>query len=144
MSGWVVDASIAVKWLVDEPLSAAAALLLEDEPVLMAPDLIYAEVANALWAAARRGRLSHAEVREALDLLADAPLVVPATAKELMIAAAQLASDLDHPVYDCLYLALAIREQRPVVTADRRFHEKVAGHAYLSDRIALLGAGPPA
>jgi predicted nucleic acid-binding protein len=38
-------------------------------------------------------------------------------------------------VYDCFYLALAILEQYPVVTADGRFHDKVRGHPYLSDRI---------
>ncbi len=43
--------------------------------------------------------------------------------------------DLDHPVYDCFYLALAIQEQYPVITADARFHDKVRGHPYLSDRI---------
>jgi len=48
MSGFVVDASVAVKWLVDEPLSAQAAKLLDDDLPLAAPELIYAEAANAL------------------------------------------------------------------------------------------------
>ena len=50
-------------------------------------------------------------------------------------AAARLAADLDHPAYDCFYLALAIQTQYPVVTADARFHDKVRGHPYLSERI---------
>jgi predicted nucleic acid-binding protein len=41
--------------------------------------------------------------------------------KQLMPAAMRLAADLDHPVYGCMYLALAIQERRPMVTADRRF-----------------------
>ena len=53
----------------------------------------------------------------------------------LTSAAARLAVDLDHPVYDCFYLALAVQTQYPVVTADARFHDKVRGHPYLSDRI---------
>lgn len=92
MRGFVVDASVAVKWLVDEPLSDEAAKLLEEGLLLAAPELIYAEVANAL------------------DLLADAPLIVPSSMKQLMPAAARLAADLDHPVYDCMYLALGIQE----------------------------------
>jgi len=134
----VVDASVAVKWLVDEPLSDEAAKLLEDGLLLAAPELIYAEVANALWAIARRGNIDTADLREALDLLADAPLIVPSSMKQLMPAAARLAADLDHPVYDCMYLALAIQEQRPVVTADRRFCNVVRKHPYLSEQLVLL------
>ncbi|MEM9438916.1 MAG: type II toxin-antitoxin system VapC family toxin [Pseudomonadota bacterium] len=106
--------------------------------LISAPELIYAEVANALWAIARRGNIGSAELREALDLLDDAPLIVPSSMKQLMPAAARLAADLDHPVYDCIYLALAIQEQRPVVTADRRFCNVVREHPYLSEQLVLL------
>jgi predicted nucleic acid-binding protein len=138
MTGFVVDASVAIKWLVDEPLSAQAARLLDDDLPLAAPELIYAEAANALWAIARRGQISAGDVREALDLLADAPLTVPSSMRQLMIAAARLADDLDHPVYDCLYLALALQEQRPVITADRRFYSVVQGHPYLARHVVTL------
>jgi predicted nucleic acid-binding protein len=138
MTGFVVDASVAIKWLVDEPLSAQAAKLLDDDLPLAAPELIYAEAANALWAIARRGRISAADVREALDMLADAPLAVPSSMRQLMAAAARLAHDLDHPVYDCLYLALALQEQRPVITADRRFYSVVQGHPYLAGHVVTL------
>jgi predicted nucleic acid-binding protein len=138
MTGFVVDASVAIKWLVDEPLSAQAARLLDDDLPLAAPELIYAEAASALWAIARRGRIGAADVREALDLLADAPLTVPSSMRQLMAAAARLAADLDHPVYDCLYLALALQEQRPVITADRRFYEVVQGHPYLAGQMVAL------
>lgn len=57
---------------------------------------------------------------------------------DLTAAATRLASDLDHPVYDCFYLALAVHTQYPVVTADTRFHDKVCKHPYLSDRILHL------
>ena len=50
-------------------------------------------------------------------------------------SAARLAIDLDHPAYDCFYLALALQEQYPVVTADRRFFDVVRKHPYLSDRV---------
>jgi hypothetical protein len=42
-----------------------------------------------------------------------------------LLAAADLASTLGHPVYDCLYLATALRESTHVVTADGRFHAAV-------------------
>ena len=53
---WVVDASVAAKWLSPEPESAAADSLLDDE--LWAPDLLFAEVANILWKKQSRGEMS--------------------------------------------------------------------------------------
>jgi predicted nucleic acid-binding protein len=55
--------------------------------------------------------------------------------RQLAASASRLAVDLDHPVYDCFYLALAVQEQAPVVTADRRFYNVVRAQPYLSDRI---------
>lgn len=138
MTGYVVDASVAVKWLIAEPFSDLAARLLKDDAVLAAPQLIYAEVTNALWAANRRGDISAAGLREAVDVLADVPLLVPTSMKQLMPAALRLAGDLDHPAYDCMYLALAVQEERPVITADRRFYDVGERHPYLSGRVIAL------
>ena len=139
MTGFVVDASVAVKWVVGEVDSDAAARLLEGEAVLLAPDLLYAEVANALWALSRRGDVAEADVREALAVLADVPLHIPSSMRQLMPAATRLAHDLDHPVYDCFYLALAVQQQYPLLTADRRFQAKVRDHPYLGDHVLHLG-----
>ena len=54
--------------------------------------------------------------------------------RRLTAAASRLSIDLDHPVYDCSCLALAL-QQYPVVTADARFCDKVREHPYLADRI---------
>jgi predicted nucleic acid-binding protein len=132
MRAYVVDASVAVKWLVSEDLSEVAVSLLERGASLMAPDLIHAEVANALWAAARRGNLTPADVDEALASFARAPIAVPSPLRGLIPMAFRLATDLDHPVYDCIYLALALQQGHPLVTADERFLRAVAGHHHLS------------
>ena len=50
-------------------------------------------------------------------------------------SAARLAIDLGHPAYDCFCLALAVQEQYPVITADRRFYDIVRRHPYLSDLV---------
>ena len=131
----MVDASVAVKWLVSENLSDESEKLLETGVTLVAPELIFAEAANALWAMCRRGDIGNAELSAAIDLLRSAPLATPIPMRRLAPAAARLAADLDHPVYDCFYLSLAIQEQHPVVTADTRFHAKVRAHPYLSDHI---------
>ncbi len=128
----MIDASVAVKWVVAEEFSGRAAALLDSAEVLCAPESLFAETANALWAMARRGDFGRDALRDALDLLLDAPIAIPATMRQLAPAAARLAIDLDHPAYDCFYLALALQEKRPMVTADRRFHAKVREHAYLS------------
>ena len=135
MKGYVVDASIVVKWFVKEQWSDEASSLLEGEATLIAPELLFAEVCNALWAIRHRGEIGRADLADAADALRAAPVAVPFSMRQLAAAATRLAVDLDHPVYDCFYLALAVQEQYPVVTADARFHSKVRNHAYLSDRI---------
>ncbi len=138
MKDVVVDASVAVKWLVREEGSDQAAILLSDDHRLHAPQLIYAEVANALRTLQARGRLSDEQVREAVSALGRAPIDVSCPMKDLMAAATRMASDLQHPAYDCFYLALALREQWPVVTADKRFGAVVSAHPYLARHMLAL------
>jgi predicted nucleic acid-binding protein len=138
MTGYVVDASVAVKWLVDEALSDEAAGLLDRLDALVAPELMFAEAVNALWAMRRRGDIAREDFAEAVGVLKAAPVAVPAPMRQLAPSAARLALDLDHPAYDCFYLALALQEQLPVVTADRRFFDVVRKHPYLADRIVHL------
>ena len=147
MKGYVVDASVAVKWLVDEAFSDQAATLLTGEATLVVPELVFAEAANALWAMRRRGDIAAEDLGEAVDALKSAPVAIPFSMAQLAAAAARLAADIDHPAYDCFYLALAIQTGYPVVTADTRFHDKVRAHPYLSDRIrhvARLASAQPA
>ena len=83
------------------------------------------EVANALW---RKGRTGEIERRAAGILLGDVQdmPVRWGTDEILSVNAARLALSLDHPIYDCVYLALAHRIGAKVVTADRRFANVVA------------------
>ncbi len=118
----VIDASVALKWVLDEPGKDAADALLEEE--LIAPSLWLLEAANALWRRTQRGEISSEEARERLTELHNAPVTTTAIEDDLA-AAADLANILAHPVYDCLYLAMAIRENTYVVTADLRFHAAV-------------------
>ena len=135
MTGYVVDASVVVKWLVTEEHSEPAAGLLNTGVALAAPALVFAEAANALWAMRRRGDVTARDLADAVDALQAMPVSLPVPMPRLTPAAARLAVDLDHPVYDCFYLALAVQTQYPVVTADARFHDKVRSHPYLADRI---------
>ena len=87
----------------------------------------------------RRGNFSKDDYAAAMNVLKAVPLGVPVPTSSLIGAAARLALDLDHPVYDCIYLALALQEGYPVLTADRRFHDAVKRHPYLADRIMHIG-----
>jgi len=131
----IVDASVAVKWVVSEDGSDAALDLLGSE--LAAPAIWLAEAANALRTKCARGELSDAEAAEFAIDLADAP-VVSLELKELLPMAMRIALDLGHPVYDCFYLAAALRDDTRLVTADPRLLAKAAGHPYLANRAIML------
>lgn len=115
----VVDASVATAWITREDISPEARLLLTAGVELIAPDLIVAEVGNALWKAGRRGQVSNRQVLGAARMLAGGLAVLHPTL-DLLLAASELARELAHPIYDCFYLALALREDAQVVTADGR------------------------
>ena len=117
---FVVDASVAVKWLVAEEDEDIADRLAASGQELHAPRLMASEAANVLWRKARVGEIERAEAGAAMALLADMP-VIWNDDETVGADAVRLALALDHPVYDCMYLALAHRIGATVVTADRRF-----------------------
>ena len=131
----VIDASVALKWVLDEPGGAEAEALLDE--ALIAPGLWLIEAANALWKRAGRGEISPDEAAERLQALLNAPVATP-RAEDDLASALSLASQLAHPVYDCLYLALAIREDTQVVTADTRFFAVAERHAVSRGRVRLI------
>ncbi len=121
----VIDASVALKWFVEEDGTAQAAALLAGSDWLIAPDLILAEVGNAAWKAVRSGMMlpeqfDHAAARLPVAFDELVPLA------GLSRRAAAIALALDHPVYDCCYLAVAEARDAPLVTADRRLLRRLA------------------
>lgn len=124
MTRFVVDASVALKWVIAEEGSPEAASL-RWATALLAPDLIVPEVSNALWKAARRGELSTDEAMLAARLLERADVELRPM-RALLGRATELALRLDHPAYDCVYLALAEAENCALVTADERLVRKLA------------------
>jgi predicted nucleic acid-binding protein len=135
MSVLVVDASVALKWVVEEDGSEAAAALAAQS--LAAPTLLLEECANALWVKLRRGELTPGETVERWRALREAPVeLVPSSA--LLDHALDLAIQLAQTVYDCLYVALAIRLDAQLVTADRRLAEACRRAQGLSGRVRLL------
>ena len=135
MTDLVVDASIAMKWVLNEDGTDAAVTLQHDH--LFAPNLIVSECANVLWVHARRGVLTKAEAKACLAEIETTPVtLVPI--EDLIETALDLALELDHPIYDSLYLALAVRTGVTLVTADRRFVAAINEHGLYAQHARLL------
>ncbi len=120
----IVDASVAVKWFLNEPGTAQALAIEElyrNEALdVLAPSLIVPEVQNVFWKRVRRGEMSACQAQRCADqFLLECPILVDSA--PVHRSALELALAHGHPVYDCLYLALALDCRCDLVTADERF-----------------------
>ena len=115
----VVDASVAVKWVLPETGSDRAAAIRTADDDVLAPSLVHAEIGSAIWRAVLRGDVPAAEARRDLKVAVGHYRRIISLA-ELVDRALELATRLRHPIYDCFYVALAERERCALITADRR------------------------
>ena len=127
MTKFVVDANVAIKWVLPEIYSEVAAHLLNDEYLLLVPDFFFPEIGNILWKQVRFMALTPEEAQLNLEQIALVPFQVWES-KPLMSLALSIAVQVQ-AVYDCLYLALAITNQCQMVTADERFLNALQGNA---------------
>jgi predicted nucleic acid-binding protein len=119
----VIDASVVIKWVIQEE-GTEAALALRGKSRFLAPDLLVPECANILWKKVQRRELSKQVALPAARLLQAANIeLLPS--RSLLGTATGLAIELEHPAYDCLYLALAMDQDCPFVTADQRLLRKL-------------------
>ena len=121
----VVDASVAAKWLFSERDSdRAVTLLLETvggRLKSLAPDILPAEIGNVLAMRVSRGLLQQ---QQALAEYQRFQQSCPALISNGILAdrALRLALRQRHPIYDCLYLALALEAGCELITADEKMH----------------------
>ena len=136
----VIDASVAFKWFVPELATEQALALLDTGTPLTAPDLVTVEVANAMWARLR-GREGFPQI------VTDAALAIPRMFDTLVQTSGLVARGLDmaiglnHPLYDCIYLALAERDGSRLITADSNFAQKVKSSQFAELVSDLAGVG---
>lgn len=118
---YVLDASVGIKWVMNEVDSAEARHLRDDFRnlihELIAPDSFPLEAAHALTKAGRRGIVTDA-TKLWVELMMDSPQLFASV--PLMLRALGIASQASIGVYDCVYVALAEREGCELVTADAR------------------------
>lgn len=128
---YVLDSSVALKWVLPEPLSDKARQLRDDYRNgihrLLAPDILPAEAAHALARAERRKIIPVGDAAKHLaDLLMTAPRFPPYG--PLLSRALAIASQERVGVYDCLYVALAEKENCELVTADDKLVKNLQPH----------------
>lgn len=138
----IVDASLAVKWFLDEPLSdAAGEILARHTGHIVCPDIMPVEVSGALVRNANAVKSSRANIVVALDrfaaLFADGDISARRTSSVEMRECADLAIKLGHPLKDCIYLALAMEMECDLITCDAKFAAKTKE---VWDRVRVLGA----
>lgn len=140
MSRIVVDASVAVKWSIEESLREQACSILRYGARLLAPDLLFAEMANICWRKATSGEVS---LQQARLVIAAARAVLPEVAPTAAHAgrALEIALALRHPAYDAVYIACAEAMDGVFLTADRRLQRAAAGSAF---EPLLVGLDDPA
>ena len=120
---YVVDASVAVCWLLGEANAERAEQLFMNArwgvDELLAPEFFIAECGHALFRAERKRLIAPGEARQLLkSLVADLPNLMVTVG--LTSRAAGICEYLKKSFYDCLYMALAEREQVQLVTADAK------------------------
>ena len=116
----VIDASAAYGLLVGDRLDD----IVEGNSELLAPDLIVAELLNARWKIYRSGR--HAPEVDSILALLEHVRIMPSL--PFAHIAAQLSERLSHPIYDCLYVALARQENVKLLTSDAHLIRKLRSH----------------
>jgi predicted nucleic acid-binding protein len=137
MTSIVCDASIVVKLLIREE-NTEQAISLASSHRLSAPELLVAEVGNALWARVHDGSFGVDTAQELIQKFYDLSLNLQPL-RPLLGRAIAFAHVLDHPIYDCFYLALAEKLSVPIITVDRRFISAVRRRRLESVEILRLG-----
>lgn len=133
----VVDASVAVKWLLSEDGSDHAIRLIESGHELYAPDLLISEIGNVLWKRSRAGTIAESAPQTLMKAFLGIRLH-RIDSRNLANEALDIACRHDRSFYDSLYLALAQATEGTLVTADARFANALSDTPY-AKRIALLG-----
>jgi predicted nucleic acid-binding protein len=139
----VVDASVAVKLYLAEPLAAEATalfgLLTDPANVFHVPGLFYIECANTFWKYVQRGLATAIQATGYLASLKMLPLQ-RSPIFDLAEDALYLAIAHSITAYDACYVALANRLAVPLITADQKLEQKMKA---VGQPVIWLGAWTP-
>lgn len=133
MIRYVIDASVALKWLLKETYRVEARWYVDTDLIRIAPDLLLIECTNAIRRKVLLKQITQDIGDDAFHFLLNwhKELLVLYPSVDLLQRAYELSKELEqYPIPDCLYLALSEREQAILVTADRKFYERVRASDY--------------
>ncbi len=128
MKSYVLDTSVVIKWFSehDEDDQEKALILreqiLEGNCLITIPELLFYELANALK---HNPRFDANDVRDAVNSVIDMHFDIKGMDLETMDTAIDIAFKFNVTVYDAYFLSLSQRENKPFLTADYRFAERV-------------------
>lgn len=126
----VLDASVGVKWFsARDEASLAQALAVRDvhiagDTLIMVPDLFFYEVANAI---AQKKSIPLEAVQSAVASMFALGMSAVSMDSEILNASVTLSRELDITVYDSCYIAVALKHNCPLVTANPRHHKQAPG-----------------
>jgi predicted nucleic acid-binding protein len=131
LSGYILDASVAAKWVLEDgsykqQAKSLLAANIAGRVSFTAPDFFWFEIASVLWKAARRRRLSRVLASEALTYLISTVSIPTVSSLILRDDALAIALEYNCAVYDAGYLALAMNSGLPLITADERLVRSLA------------------
>lgn len=132
----VLDANIAVKLVCIEPGYQETLDRLQCEAELVAPDWVMIEAGHAIRRKSLRGDFDRVEAQRLLESI---PSFFETIYRDgqFVQAAMAISFELDHWIYDCIYLACALDLSAPLLTADRKFWN-AAKRAGYGDTVELL------
>ncbi|MCH8069761.1 MAG: type II toxin-antitoxin system VapC family toxin [Candidatus Marinimicrobia bacterium] len=121
---YVLDASVAGKWFVEEAFIDEASRLLDEPHELHTPNFLLVEFDNVLVKRIRRKEMSVYEGDQIRDAIRLFPIRLHPF-RTLLRASFEIANQTKRSLYDCLYLTLAISLEAEMVTADFRFYQEI-------------------
>jgi len=129
MTRYVLDASVAARFLLSESLSDKAAEVLRDfiegRVELAAPSIMAYEVGNALWKAARDGSVDMDAAKKKQLRFLDLSIPIVDLGDGGHLETLERAHTLDATYYDAAYITAAVKTEATLLTADDALHRKV-------------------
>jgi len=124
MQRFVLDCSIAVAWFFEDEFNEYCErirqALLSKGVVAVTPAIWPVEVSNVLYQAERRKRIGAEQVNQAVRVLSQLPIEVDYLPLGGMGHVLRLCRTYTLTSYDALYLELALRENIPLATGDKK------------------------
>ena len=139
MKSIIMDASVILKWFFKENHQEYAWRYLENSALqLLAPDFAFVECAGVIRRKIASNEVTLEQGKKSLQKMREIARLEFIPILNLTHQAFEIANEIQHDLYDCIYLALAIHQQSVMVTADKKFYDCVQKHDVYKDFIQWI------